>query len=478
MSCLSRVPGWRGQDALATAGETPALRIMSLLDAMFGWGAVDTIFSDRVRVQRMLDFEAALARAEGRVGVIPAAAASVISEKCRAELVDFEALSRAAVEAGNLAIPMIKQLTELVRKENPEAARYVHWGATSQDAIDTGLVLQVREALRLIEGGLERVSDAVAMLAEKYRDTPAAARTWMQQAIPTVFGLKAAGWLDAITRHRVRIRELQERVLVLQFGGAAGTLASLHDRGLEVAVALGEELQLAVPDLPWHAHRDRIADLATTLALMTGTLGKIARDVSLQMQTEVGEVSEPAGEGRGGSSTMPQKRNPVACAAILAASERMPGLVSVILSSMPQEQERGLGGWHAEWETLPELVRVSGGALHRAEEMIAGLEVDAERMRQNLEITHGLIYAEAVAMALSAQMGKRAAHELLEKASRKALLERKHLRDVLAGDPEISSRLNPTELAQLFDPMKYLGMSSRFVDRVLATSKTIPKGKA
>ena len=443
--------------------------MMSLLDAMFGWGPLDTIFSDRVRLQRMLDFEAALARAEGRLGVIPAAAATVISGECRAERFDFEALSQAGVEAGNLAIPMVKQLTEHVRKENPEAARYVHWGATSQDAIDTGLVLQLREALRLIEAELERVSGALAMLAQKYRDTPVAARTWLQQAVPGVFGLKAAGWLDAITRHRVRIHELQERVLVLQFGGAAGTLASLHDRGLGVAAALGEELKLAVPDVPWHTHRDRIAEVATTLALMTGTLGKIARDVSLHMQTEIGEVSEAAAEGRGGSSTMPQKRNPVACAAILAASQRVPGFVSVILSSMPQEQERGLGGWHAEWETLPELVRVSGGALHRTAEMVAGLEVDAQRMRQNLEITHGLIYAEAVAMALSPKIGKRAAHELVEKAARKAASEKKHLRDVLAADPEIT--LGATDLAQLFDPLKYLGMSSQFIDRVLTSSK-------
>ena len=450
---------------------------MSLLDPMFGWSAVDEIFSDRVRLQRMLDFEAALARAEGRVGVIPAAAAPVISGKCRAEHFDLDALAKSAVDAGNLAIPTVKQLTDLVRNQKPEAARYVHWGATSQDAIDTGLVLQLREALHLIEGELERVSGALAMLAEKHRDTPVAARTWLQQAVPAVFGLKAAGWLDAITRHRARIRELQERVLVLQFGGAAGTLASLHERGLDVAAVLGEELNLAVPDVPWHAHRDRIGEVATTLALMTGTLGKIARDVALQMQTEVGEVSEAASEGRGGSSTMPQKRNPVACAAILAASERVPGLVSVILSSMPQEQERGLGGWHAEWETLAELVRVSGGALRRTAEMIAGLEVDPGRMRQNLEITHGLIYAEAVAMTLSAQMGKRAAHELLEKASRTALSGKKHLRDVLAADPEISSRLKAAELAELFDPMKYLGMSARFVDRVLATSRKSPKGK-
>jgi 3-carboxy-cis,cis-muconate cycloisomerase len=434
---------------------------------MFGWEAVDEILSDRVRIQRMLDFEAALARAEARVGVIPTGAATVIAGKCRAEVLDLAALSQAAVEAGNLAIPMIKQLTELVSKDDKDAARYVHWGATSQDAIDTGLVLQLRDALSHIGFEVDRLCAALAHLADKYRATPLAARTWLQQAIPTVFGLKAAGWLDAMMRHRRRLQQLTANVIVLQFGGAAGTLASLHDRGLDVAAVLAEELKLAVPDVPWHAHRDRIAEVATTLALLTGTLGKIARDISLQMQTEVGELAEPAAEGRGGSSTMPQKRNPVACAAILAAAERVPGLSGVILSAMTQEHERGLGGWQAEWETLPELVRLSAGALHRMTEMMSGLEVDAERMRQNLESTHGLIYAEAVAMALSPHVGKREAHRMMEKAARKAVSERKHLRDVLARDPEVAPLLNTAALNDLFDPVKYTGMASQFIDRVL-----------
>jgi 3-carboxy-cis,cis-muconate cycloisomerase len=444
---------------------------MSLLDPLFGWKPVDEVFSDDQRLQRMLDFESGLARAEARVGVIPTTAATGISNHCRAELFNLDALAHAAADAGNLAIPMVRQLTELVGQENKDAARYVHWGATSQDAIDTGLILQLRDALHLITTELDRLCAAFAQLAAEHQATPLAARTWLQQAIPTVFGLKAAGYLDACIRHRARLRELEARALVLQFGGAAGTLASLKDRGRDVAAALAEELKLPLPDVPWHTHRDRIAEVATTLALLTGTLGKIARDVSLQMQTEVGELSEPAGEGRGGSSTMPQKRNPVACAAILAAAERVPALACTILSVMPQEHERGLGNWHAEWEALPELVRLSAGALHRTTETIAGLEVDATRMRQNLEITHGLIYAEAVSMALSPHLGKRAAHQLLEKSSQKAVADRKHLRDILAADPEITSRLSPTELDHLFDPANYTGMSAQFIDRVLAMHK-------
>jgi 3-carboxy-cis,cis-muconate cycloisomerase len=444
---------------------------MTLLDPLFGWKPIDEIFADTARLQRMLDFEAALARAEARAGVIPTDAANSISNHCRAQLFDLTALAHAAVDAGNLAIPMVRQLTELVTKDNKDAARYVHWGATSQDAIDTGLVLQVRDALRLITAELDRLCATLAQLAARHRNTPLAARTWLQQAIPTVFGLKATGYLDALLRHRARLRDLEARALVLQFGGAAGTLASFHDRGLDVAAALAQELKLPLPDVPWHAHRDRIAEVATTLALLTGTLGKIARDVSLQMQTEIAELAEPAAQGRGGSSTMPQKRNPVACAAILAAGERVPALAATLLAALTQEHERGLGNWHAEWETLPELVRLTAGALHRAAETIAGLEVDAPRMRQNLEITHGLIFAEAVAMALSPHLGKRAAHQLLEKASHQAIAEKKHLRDILAADPEINSRLSAPELNQLFDPANYTGMSSQFIDRVLAAHK-------
>ncbi len=445
---------------------------MSLLDPLFGSESMDAIFDDRVRLQRMLDFEAALARAEARVNEIPQSAVAPIASQCRGQFFDFASLANAAAEAGNLAIPMVKQLTELVGRHDKDAARYVHWGATSQDAIDTGLVLQLRDAFDLIAADLNRLCDDLGKLAAEHRSTVMPARTWMQQAVPTVFGLKAAGWLDALCRHRQRLHEVRSRVLVLQFGGAAGTLASLGMRGLEVAQALAEELKLALPTLPWHANRDRLAEVAAALALLVGTLGKMARDISLQMQTEIAEVSEPAGEGRGGSSTMPQKRNPVACAVILSAADRVPALASVMLAAMSQENERGLGGWHAEWETLPELVRLTAGALHHMVATIAGLEIDANRMRQNLEITHGLIFAEAVTMALAKPMGKAAAHQVIEAASRKAIQEKKHLREVLSENREVTAHLSNQELEKLFDPLGYTGVASHFIDRAIAASRT------
>ncbi len=444
---------------------------MNLLDPVFGSEAVDAIFTDNVRLQRMLDFEAALARAEAQLDIIPKSAAAPIASQCRADLFDPKSLAQAAVKSGNLAIPMVRQLTELVGKHDKEAMRYVHWGATSQDAIDTGLVLQLRDGFDAIAADLNRLCDALAQLAFTHRTTVLPARTWLQQAVPTTFGLKAAGWLDAMTRHRTRLQELRGRVLVLQFGGAAGTLASLGQRGLDVAKVLANELKLDLPNLPWHAHRDRLAEVATFLALLTGTLGKIARDLALQMQTEIAEVSEPAGEGRGGSSTMPHKRNPVACAVVLSAATRAPALAATMLTAMSQEHERGLGGWHAEWETLPELFRLSAGALHRMLETFVGLEVDANRMLQNLEITHGLIYAEAVTMVLGKQIGKAAAHQLMESASRKAIEKKMHLREVLSADAEVSSRLTAAELEKLFDPQNYTGMASQFVDRAIAADK-------
>jgi 3-carboxy-cis,cis-muconate cycloisomerase len=445
---------------------------MTLLDPMFGSEAVNRIFSDSARLQRMLDFEAALARAEAKVGIIPAAAATAISRKCDAALFDLGALATAAIDSGNLAIPMVKHLIDLVAKDDQDAARYVHWGATSQDAIDTGLVVQLRDAIEAISGNLTRLCVLLEKLAADHRATPIAARTWLQQAVPTVFGLKVAGWLDAMTRHRIRLEELRARVFVLQFGGAAGTLASLGEKGLDVAAALAQDLDLNLPTMPWHAHRDRIVEVATTLALLTGTLGKVARDLSLEMQTEVAEVFEPAGKNRGGSSTMPQKRNPVASAVILAAATRAPSLASTMLAAMSQEHERGLGGWQAEWETLPELVRITAGALHRMVETIAGLEVDTDRMRRNLEVTHGLVFAEAVSITLAKHVGKRAAHQIVEAAVRQAVSEKKHLLEILAADLEASRHLSATDLKRLFEPGNYAGMADQFINRAIAASQT------
>ncbi len=440
---------------------------MALLGPLFRWDAVDQFFSDRARLQGMLDFESALARAEASSGVIPASAAPAIADKCRAELFDASAIARATAPAGSPAIPLVKNLTALVSKDAPDAARFVHWGATSQDAIDSGFVLQARRALDAISSETDRLAASLADLARKYRDTPVAARTWMQQALPTSFGLIAAGWLDAVDRHALRLQEVRRRALVLQFGGAVGTLAALGNKGLDVAKALGAELDLPVPDLPWHSHRDRMAELAATLALLAGTLGKIGRDISLHMQTEVAEVFEPAGEGRGGSSTMPHKRNPVASAVALAGALRVPGLVATMLSAMVEEQERGIGGWHAEWETLPEIFSLSAGALHHLTNAVASLELDPMKMAENLELTRGLIFAEAVQMALGPVLGRLPAHDLVQAAAKRALAEKRSLQDVLATDPQVTRHLPPAELARLFDPHQYLGASQAMIDRVL-----------
>jgi 3-carboxy-cis,cis-muconate cycloisomerase len=444
---------------------------MALLDPLFGSAAMSEVFSDAARLQHMLDFEAALARAEARCGVIPDAAAQAIASKCKSDLIDAHALATATALSLNPAIPLVKQLTALVAKDAPEAARFVHWGATSQDANDTGLVLQIRQALDILEADLAMLCTGLTQLAQQHRSTPIAGRTLMQHALPTTFGVKVAGWLDAMNRHRKRFVETRARVLVLQFGGAVGTLAALGEQGLQVAEALAAELHLGFPTMPWHTQRDRIAEVGTTLGLCAGSLGKIARDISLHMQTEIAEVFEPVGEGRGGSSTMPHKRNPVSAAVVLAAATRVPGLVSTMLSAMVQEDERGLGDWHAEWETLPEIFRLTAGALHQMTTIIPHLEVDAARMRHNLDATHGLIFAEAVTMALGTHIGKSAAHTLVEGASRQARESGRHLRAVLAQSEGVTERLSSAELDRLFAPENYLGVAEELVNRVIDASR-------
>lgn len=442
----------------------------SLLGPLFS-GTAATVFSDGARLQAMLDFEAALARAEARIGVIPVAAVTPIAGQCDAAGYDMAALGKATATAGNPAIPLVKALTAKVSARDAEAARYVHWGATSQDVIDTGMVLQLRQITGLIEAGLAQLSGALADLTTAHRQTPMVGRTWLQHALPITFGLKAAGWLDAIERHRARLDELKPRLLVVQFGGAAGTLAALGDRGMDVAAALADDLKLGLPAMPWHGARDRLAEFAAFLGLLTGSLGKIAGDIALLMQTDVGEAFEPAGAGRGGSSTMPHKRNPVTGAVVLAAALRAPQLVSTMLAGMGQQHERGLGGWHAEWTALPELAQLAAGALAQTAETMAGLEVDTGRMRRNLDITNGLIMAEAVMMALGARMGRLAAHDHIEAACHRAVSANRHLRDVLAEDAVIMQHLGADELARLFDPLAYTGVAPAMIDRVLAARR-------
>ena len=438
-----------------------------MLDPLFTEDRMRSLFSDRNRLQAMLGFEAALARAEARADVIPGSAVPAIRSQCHAELFDFEKLGREAALAGNLAIPMVRQLTALVAQSDREASRFVHWGATSQDAIDTGLILQLRDGLDLIEMDLDAVARELARLARAHKHTTMPGRTWLQQALPVTFGLKAAGWFSAIERHQARIREIRPRVLAVQFGGAAGTQAALGAKGLQVAEALGEELRLHVPALPWHTHRDRVAEVGTTLGLLVGTLGKIARDVSLLMQTEVGEALEPAAAGRGGSSTMPQKRNPVGSAVMLAAAIRVPALVSTLLAAMVQEHERSLGNWLAEWETLPEICTLSAGALAHLKHILAGLKIDEARMAGNLELTQGQIMAESVMMALGGRLGRLEAHDVVERACLEASRRGRHLRDVLMDDPKVREHLRADDLDRLFNPSNYLGAAEALVDRAL-----------
>lgn len=438
-----------------------------LLDPLFTTDAAADAFSPTARLQGMLEFEAALARAEAAVGVIPAHVVPAIEAACRADLYDLDALGAEAALAGNTAIPMVRHLTRAVKAADDEASRYVHWGATSQDAMDSGLMLQLRRFLDGLDADLAALADGLADLADRHRATPMVARTWLQHALPTTFGLKAAGWLDALGRDRQRIAAARDR-LALQFGGAAGTLAALGDAGPAVAEALSKELDLPLPALPWHASRDRITELASSLGILAGTLGTLGRDISLMMQMEVAEAFEPAGPGRGGSSTMPHKRNPVSCAVLLSCAIRAPALVGGLLAAQVQEHERGLGGWHAEWQALPDLCRLVAGAARHARETIAGLTIDAERMRANLDLTRGLILAEAVTMALGNRMGRMAAHSRVADASRRAAGTARPLRDLLAEDAEVVEALGPDGLDRLFDPLRYTGAAGHFIDRVLA----------
>ncbi|MDU9409262.1 3-carboxy-cis,cis-muconate cycloisomerase [Pseudomonas sp. zfem001] len=439
-----------------------------LFDAYFTAPAMRAIFCDAGRVQGMLDFEAALARAEARVGLIPSEAVAPIAAACKAELYDYPALAQAIATAGNSAIPLVKALGKRIAATDPEAERYVHLGATSQDAMDSGLVLQLRAAIGLLESDLAKLADALAAQAERHIDTPLAGRTWLQQATPVTLGMKLAGVLGAVTRHRQRLSELKPRLLSLQFGGASGSLAALGDAGWSVSGALAQELELTLPEQPWHTQRDRLVEFASLLGMIAGSLGKLGRDLSLLMQTEAGEVFEPSAPGKGGSSTMPHKRNPVSAAVLIGAATRAPGLVATMFSAMPQEHERSLGLWHAEWDTLPELCCLVSGALQQALLVVPGLEVDAARMRANLELTQGLVLAEAVSIALAQKIGRDAAHHLIEQCCKQAVREGVHLRAVLGDNAEVSAQLSAAELDSLLDAAHYLGQARRWVERAVA----------
>src|ERR1700674_1065521 len=440
-----------------------------LLAPMLSSAAMRAVCDDVAYLQHMLDFEAALARAETATGVIPASAAGPIAKACKASAFDLAALAEAAAPSGNLAIPLVKVLTAEVAKADADAARYVHWGATSQDVIDTAAMLTLRAAIDALLADLDRAIAGFAKLARQHRHTAMVARTWLQHALPMPFGLKLAEYAAALHRSRKRLQRLRSEELALQFGGAAGTLAALGDKGMRVAEKLAQELKLPLPGAPWHTHRDRIAEAASVLAILAGTCGKIARDVQLMMQTDVAEAFEPSGEGRGGSSTMPHKRNPVAAASAIAAATMAPNLAATIFAAQVQDHERSAGPWHAEWPTLPMLLLVTSGGLAAIVDIAEGLEVDAARMRVNLDATGGLIMAEAVTFALAERIGKGDAHHLIEAASKKAVAAKKHLLDVLSAEPKVTSHLGAKQLAKLFEPMAYQGVSQTLIDRLLAS---------
>lgn len=438
-----------------------------LMDSMATTQSLAGLFSDQSVLQAMLDFEIALARAEARCGVISQSAAEVITNAAQAGSFNAAVLAEQTLRLGTPAIPFVKALTELVRAKDSAAAGFVHWGATSQDVTDSALVLLLKQAQAVLRSDLDRLEQSLRRLSVEHERTVMLGRTLLQSAPPVTFGLKAAGWLGAIQRSRKRLEQSFRDALVVEFGGASGTVAALGKRGIEVGQALAADLGLAYPESPWHAHRDRLAALVCACGVLTGALGKLARDISLLMQPEVGEVSEPAGDGRGSSSTLPHKHNPVGCAATLASANRVPGMVSAFLSAMVQEHERGLGNWHAEWSTLASVVQSTGLAIAAMAEVTEGLIVDAARMRANIEATGGVVFAERAMMLLAEKIGRDQAQQILEKASRVSVAQGRRLRDVLAGMPEVSSHLSSASLHDLEAPEKYLGVAAEFERRLL-----------
>ncbi|HEX3970500.1 MAG TPA: 3-carboxy-cis,cis-muconate cycloisomerase [Stellaceae bacterium] len=432
---------------------------------IFSTEAMRRVFSDENRVQKYLDIEAALAKVQARLGIIPKDAAEEIVRHCQAGEYDFALLKKQTERIGYPVLPVVQQL---VKKCANGVGEWCHWGATTQDITDTATVLQIREALDLVEAELKAISKALAGLAKKYRDTPMAGRSNLQQAVPITFGFKAATLLSGFDRHLERLKELRPRVLVGEFGGAAGTLASLGKDGLKVQEGLMKELGLGQPAIAWHTMRDAIAETGCFLGLVTGTLGKIATDVKLMMQTEVEEVYEPFAEGRGSSSTMPQKRNPISCNYIVACTSMVRQNVAALLDAMVEDHERSTGPWEIEWISVPEIFCLAAGALNQARFLMEGLEVDPARMRANLDLTRGLIVSEAVMMGLGPSLGRQRAHDLVYDICRKSITAKESFLDLLAADPDIAQHMKRDELAKLVDPANYLGVAGEMIDRVLA----------
>ncbi|MBB1527234.1 adenylosuccinate lyase family protein [Pectobacterium carotovorum] len=429
----------------------------------FGTPEMRAIFDDRELIRKYVEVEIALANAQARCGVIPEDAAAEITASCNADTLDFELLRHETEIVGYPILPLVHQIS----KQAGQSGGYVHWGATTQDIMDTAVVLQIRDAFALIEADIDALRSILAGLAARYRNTPMAGRTHLQQALPITFGYKAAIWLDMFDRHAERLAQMRPRVLVGEFAGAAGTLASLGDKGLAVQKALMAELGLGVPTSTWHVARDGFAEAVNLLAVITGSLGKIGYDVMLMASNEFGELYEPFVKGRGASSTMPQKRNPISSELMLACSKGVRQQAGLMLDAMVQDLERATGPWHAEWIAIPESFILSAGALHQAKFMLNGLIVDEKMMLKNLNMTNGLIVAEAVMMGLAPYIGRQEAHDIVYDACRIVNEKGGTLADVLNAMPGVSSRLDPKLIEDLTNPANYLGSAPEMVDQVL-----------
>ncbi len=431
---------------------------------VFSTPAMRAVFSDEAQLKAYVQAEVALAIAQGETGVIPREAAEAIERHAPAIALDIEQLKRDTENVGYPIVGLVRQLSERLG----EAGRYLHWGATTQDIMDTAIVLQLREAVALIETQLGEVMTTLVNLARLHRDTPMAGRTHLQQALPITFGHKAAVWLSALQRSADRLEQVKPRALQAQLGGAAGTLASLGDRGLDVRTAYARVLGLAEPDITWHVARDGLVELAQTLAVICGALGKIGYDVMILMATEIGEVFEPFSSHRGASSTMPQKRNPISSEILLANAKASRDAASLMLDAMVQDLERATGPWHCEWFALPQVCLLTAGSLAQAQFMLSDLIVDPEAMKRNLHATRGLIVAEAVMMGLAPALGRQLAHDEVYAACRDAFARSDALLDALLRRPAIASALPHDRLAALCEPSNYLGTAGAMVDRVLA----------
>ena len=436
-----------------------------IYSALWGTAEMRALFSDVTQLQLMLDVESALARAEAKLGLVPQQVAEAISKAAQVENLRIERISEGTRETG---VPVPALVSEIGRVAGEQAARYIHLGATTQDILDTALVLQMRRALEYLRRDLVALARTLATRAREYRDTPMAGRTHLQHAVPITFGLKCAVWASPLAAHVERLNQAALRGQVVQFGGAAGTLAALGANGVAVAEALAHELGLGVPDLPWHVARDSVAEIVALLGLVCGSLSKFALDVSLLMQTEVAEVFEPHAPGRGGSSTMPQKRNPVAAEYIIAAARGVHALVPLMLTAMAQDHERATGPWQSEALALPQCFVLCAGAMAHALAIASGMTIDAARMRRNLDLGGGLIMAEAVSTGLAPVMGRAAAHHALQRVSDRAIAEGKTLAQALRDDAEVRAHLSDEQIDRLTDPAAYLGSAGAFVDRVVA----------